>query len=168
MTFNYDNILSAIQTRLDHSDRWRKKLSKTDFTLHLGIFREPYLTYIMEGKKTIETRFAKRACPPYKRVAKGDVVLMKPVGGRVAGICEIDQVWFYQLDPDAVALIKDRFGEMICPADGSFWTERESKNVATLMLVKNVTVLSGIEIEKRDRRGWVTFHQERELSLFNQ
>ncbi|HXC35284.1 MAG TPA: ASCH domain-containing protein [Candidatus Acidoferrales bacterium] len=158
-------ILSTLQNRVEKNESWRKKLSKDNFGLHLAIFREPYLTFIMEGKKKIETRFAKRPCPPFEKVSTGDVVLLKPVGGDVVGVCEIEQVWFYHLDPEAFAFIKDHFGEMICPADGSFWTERESKNVATLMLVKNVVPISDLRIEKRDRRGWVTYHTQRELAL---
>jgi hypothetical protein len=158
-------ILSILQKRVEEHETWRKKLSHDNFALHLAIFREPYLTFIMEGKKKIETRFAKRACPPFQRVANGDVVLLKPTGGKVVGVCEIEQVWFYHLDPEAFAFIKDRFGKLICPADGSFWTERESKNVATLMLVKNVIPVNDIHIEKRDRRGWVTYHTQRELAL---
>lgn len=161
-----ETILSTLQKRVESSDTWRKKLSKDDFALHLAIFREPYLTFIMEGKKKIETRFAKRPCPPFEKVSDGDVVLLKPVGRDVVGVCEIEKVWFYHLDPGAFAFIKDRFGELICPADGSFWTERESKNVATLMLIKNVFPLLDMHIEKRDRRGWVIYHAQRELSLF--
>lgn len=160
-----ETILSTLQKRVEANDAWRKKLSKDNFSLHLAIFREPYLTFIMQGKKKIESRFAKRACPPFERVSDGDVVLLKPVGGDVIGVCEIEKVWFYRLDPEAFAFIKDRFGAMICPADGSFWTERESKNVATLMLVKNVFPIHDIHIEKRDRRGWVTYNNQRELGL---
>lgn len=165
MNSKRDSILLNLQRQVEHSDAWQKKLSRDDFSLHLAIFREPYLTYIMEGKKKIETRFAKRPCPPYEQISDGDVVLLKPVGGGVVGVCEVEKVWFYRLDPEAFAFIKDRFGELICPADGSFWTEREFKNVATLMLIKNVLPISGVQIEKRDRRGWVTFHPDREPLL---
>jgi hypothetical protein len=119
----------------------------------------------MEGKKKIETRFAKRPCAPFRQVSDGDVVLLKRAGGDVVGVCEVEKVWFYNLDPEAFAFIKDRFGKLICPADGSFWTERKDKAVATLMLIKNVIPVSGVKIEKRDRRGWVTFQEERQPSL---
>jgi hypothetical protein len=165
MNSKRDTIISTLQKRVAHHGSWQKKLARDDFALHLGIFREPYLTYIMEGKKRIETRFAKRPCAPFERIAAGDVVMLKPVGGDVVALCEIQQVWFYRLDAEAFAFIKDRFGKLICPADGSFWTERESKNVATLMLVKNVLPINKVQIKKRDRRGWVVYKPERELSL---
>jgi hypothetical protein len=119
----------------------------------------------MEGKKKIETRFAKRPCPPFERVSDGDVVLLKEAGGEVSGICEVEKVWFYRLDSEAFAFIKNKFGKLICAVDDSFWTERECKTVATLMLIKNVMPISGIQIKKRDRRGWVILQPKQESSL---
>jgi len=98
-------------------------------------------------------------------VGDGDVVLLKPVGRPVVGVCEVEKVWFYRLDTGALKFIKERFGKLICPVDGQFWSERESKSVATLMLIKNVATVSGIEIKKRDRRGWVTLESERKQLL---
>jgi ASC-1-like (ASCH) protein len=134
----------------------------------MAIFREPYLSFIMEGKKKVETRFAKRACPPFGRVADGDVVLLKKAGGAIIGICEVEKVWFYHLDPKSFASIKERFGELICPENASFWIERKTKAVATLMLVKNVFPVKGLTIEKRDRRGWVVFEEENQMCLFQE
>jgi ASC-1-like (ASCH) protein len=159
-------IISILQKRLLSDNAWLRKLSSHSYALHLAIFQEPYLTFIMEGKKKIETRFANRPCPPFKRVADGDVVLLKHSGGDIVGMCEVEKVWFYHLDADAFEFIKDRFGELICPADGSFWRERKDKSVATLMQIKNVVPVDGVRVEKRDRRGWVTFEAEREPSLF--
>jgi hypothetical protein len=159
------SIISVLEKSLADHTAWLGKITSESFTLHLAIFQEPYLTFIMEGKKKIETRFAKRPCPPFNRVSDGDVVLLKHSGGDIVGICEIEKVWFYHLDPEAFEFIKDRFGELICPANGSFWKERKDKAVATLMQVKNVIPADGVRIEKRDRRGWVTFEAEREQYL---
>jgi hypothetical protein len=166
MISNRNKVLASLRKSLIKNNRWSRKLSSNGFSLHLAIFREPYLTFIMEGKKRIETRFAKRPCPPFERVSDGDVLLLKLAGGEIIGICEVEKVWFYHLDPNALAFIKDNFGELICPVDGSFWKERAGKSVATLMLVKNVLPISGVEIKKRDRRGWVTFDPEAQQLLF--
>lgn len=40
--------------------------------LHLAVFVEPYLGYILEGKKTVESRFGMRRSAPYGQVAAGD------------------------------------------------------------------------------------------------
>jgi ASC-1-like (ASCH) protein len=163
-------IVSTLRGLLKNDHTWVSKLSdssKNPFSLHLAILKEPYLTYIMEGKKTVETRFAKRPCPPYEKVNDGDVILLKKAGGKVAGICEVEKVWFYKLVPGSLEAIKKRFGFAICPENGQFWEERAQKTVATLMLVKNVAKVDGIKIEKRDRRGWVVLPQDRQMAISN-
>lgn len=158
-------IVGNLKKQLAKDDLWLAKLCSNHFALHLAIFREPYLSFIMEGKKKIETRFAKRACPPFERISTGDVVLLKKAGGEIVGICEIDRVWFYRLDEEAFAFIKNRFGKDICAIDESFWTERECKTVATLMSIKNVAPIEGIKVTKRDRRGWVIVRDQQDQSL---
>lgn len=148
---------------------WRRLLlpknTKT-LTVHLAILREPYLTFIMEGRKTIETRFAKRACPPYRSVSDGDVVLLKRAAGEIVGVCTVEKVWYYRLSPDSLDSIRERFGTAICPADGTFWEERKQASVATLMLVGNVAEIDEVRVEKRDRRGWVVFKEPAQIGLF--
>jgi hypothetical protein len=127
--------------------------------------REPYLRFILEGKKTIETRFAKRPCPPFERVRKHDVIMLKRTPGDVVGIYVVEAVWFYRLDPKSLAFIKAKFGPAICPADPSFWKERKDASVATLILIDKVTPVEPFKIEKRDRRGWVVFNGAEQQSL---
>lgn len=43
--------------------------------IHLGIFSEPYLSYMLDGKKTIESRFSKKKIMPYNRITKEDIVM---------------------------------------------------------------------------------------------
>jgi hypothetical protein len=135
------------------------------FNLHLAIFREPYLRFILEGRKTVETRFAKCACSPYGKVADGDILVLKRSGGAVMALCIVQKVWFYRLKPGSLSQIKQQFGEAICPAADSFWKERKDAAYATLMLIGHVTPVKNIEIKKRDRRGWVTFEATRQKLL---
>jgi hypothetical protein len=113
----------------------------------------------------VETRFAKRPCPPYEKVSYGDVLLLKRAGGEITGICEVERVWFYRLVPGSLEIIKEQFGEAICPQNGQFWTDRAEKSVATLMRIKNVSKVTGIRIEKKDRRGWVVFQEDSQLLM---
>ncbi len=68
-------------------------------TLHLAILVEPYLQFILEGRKTVESRFSARRGVSYGAVQRGDVVLLKRSGGPVIGVAQIAHVWFYRLDP---------------------------------------------------------------------
>src|SRR5260370_37011513 len=139
------NLLSDLRVALAKDRFWRRSLSVQNekrFTLHLAIFREPYLTSIMEGKKTIETRFAKRPCAPYQRIAAGDIIVLKRASGGIVGICMAERVWFYRLDVESFSLIKEIFGSAICPADESFWHPCKQSAVATPRLVSNVAAAS--------------------------
>lgn len=139
--------------------------NRSSFKLHLAIFREPYLRFILEGRKTVETRFAKCACSPYGKVADGDVLVLKRAGGAVMALCVVQKVWFYRLEPGSLNQIKRKFGKAICPEADSFWKERKDAAYATLMLIGHVTSVENIEIKKRDRRGWVTFENPQQKLL---
>jgi ASC-1-like (ASCH) protein len=146
---------------LSKNEFWAGHLrQKTLPTIHLAIFRDPYLQYIVEGRKTIETRFSRVACAPYSKVASGDIVLLKKTGRPVSNVCVVKKTWFYVLDPGSLKFIREKFGESICPASDSFWEDRKRAVYATLMLIDQVTPLHSLVVEKRDRRGWVVVKDE--------
>src|SRR4051794_23702908 len=99
---------------------WAKRLGPIfdgephSFSLHLAVFVEPYLDYVLSGRKTIESRFSVVRCPPYRRVQPGDAVLLKASGGPVVGLCQVRQTWFYRLDPDSWQFIRKEFTEALC------------------------------------------------------
>jgi hypothetical protein len=134
-------------------------------TLHIAVFVEPYLQYILEGRKTIESRFAVKRCPPYGQVCEGDIVFLKRSGGPIYGVCQISQVWFYRLNKDSWKGIKEQFSRALCAQDPDFWKDREAAAFATLMRIKNVRRLEPIQILKRDRRGWVVIRRPSPLQL---
>ena len=160
MVCKHRTLLAHIRKAVGRDVFWNRVLASANrgrFTLHLAIFREPYLTFVMEGRKTVETRFAKRRCPPFGRVAKGDVVILKRAGGDVTGICRVERAWFYEIDPESLGAIREKFGSAICAVDESFWKERDQAVVATILVITNVMPIGKIAIGKRDRRGWVVF-----------
>lgn len=125
------------------------------FALHLGVFVEPYLQFILEGKKTVESRFATRRFAPYNQVEKGDVLLLKQSCGPIVGICQITHCWFYQLDPESWETIQRDFTQVLCAQDPDFWQQRQAACYATLMRIQFVKAIEPIPFAKRDRRGWV-------------
>lgn len=134
-------------------------LGTAPFTLHLAILVEPYLQFILDGKKTVESRFSTRKFAPYNRVDKGDVVLLKKSSGPIVGLCQVNYVWFYQLDPESWRTIREDFAVAICAQDPDFWKEREAATFATLMRIQHVKSIDPIKFVKRDRRGWVVLHE---------
>jgi len=122
--------------------------------LHLAVVLEPYLRFILDGSKQVESRFSRNGCAPFERVAAGDVVLLKRSSGPVIGFCRVSDVWNYRLTQGSLDAIKDRFGAAICPQPG-FWEQRRDAGFATLMRIDAVQQLPEMAIPKRDRRGWV-------------
>ncbi len=125
--------------------------------LHLAVCIEPYLSFMLDGKKTVESRFSSVRCSPFHKVNKGDLILLKKAGGPVVGLCRVDAAWFYELDPDTFNDIRRDFSQSICPAGPDFWRSREHASFATLLSISDVERIAPFSVGKRDRRGWVTF-----------
>lgn len=137
----------------------------TQFSIHLAILLEPYLRFILEGSKTIESRFTKNRIAPFRSVQQGDVILLKRAAARaISGLCIVNRVWFYQLDADSWHEIRDRFTVALRAEDPSFWEQRNSAQFATLMRISEVQVLPPIEVPKRDRRGWVVLRSRHHMT----
>jgi hypothetical protein len=154
-------LIKNLRLHLDDDDLWSKRIDEISsrpqgFGLHLAVFVEPYLQYIFEGKKTVESRFGVHRCPPFGYVREGDVLLLKKSGGPITGVCSVGQVWFYRLDVHSWRKIKQEFSSSLCAQDPEFWNQRRAASYATLMLIKDVRPITPFEISKKDRRGWVT------------
>lgn len=124
-------------------------------SIHLAIFIEPYLQYILEGKKTVESRFSKPKIAPYERAKKGDIILLKATGGPIVGVCQISDVSFYELDSGVLLEIQREFTAMLCAEDPEFWKQRESAVYASLIRLKAVREIRPMKFYKTDRRGWI-------------
>jgi hypothetical protein len=139
---------------------WETKLSKClddeldETGLHLAVFTEPFLTFILEGKKRVESRFGVRRIAPYGRTAPGDIVLMKRSGGPVVGICVVSSVWYYRLQSGSWEKLRKEYSEALCADDPSFWEARRAACFATLMEIESPRAIQPTTIRKSDRRGW--------------
>lgn len=154
--FIEDNVLPNMEDSF-----WQERLTKLLFdgsspnSVHLAIFVEPYLKFILEGRKTVESRFNSHRCVPYQKVQVGDILLLKRSGGPVVGLCEVANVWFYQLDPESWDTIKHKFAQDLFVQDPTFWEKRQHASYATLMRIRNVCPIAPAKFVKYDRRGWV-------------
>lgn len=122
--------------------------------VHLAVFVEPYLSYVIDGSKTIESRFTRRATAPYGKVEAGDVLLLKRAGGNVEAICRAADTWFYELRPQSWAEIRSKFAPAM-RVSHDFLESRSDAVYATLIRIDDVLQIPPIPTRKRDRRGWV-------------
>ncbi len=160
-------MLSTLDATLEHVRRelpadafWQGYLQEATHHwsspgIHLAVFVEPFLRYVLQGRKRIESRFSRRRSAPFERVSPGDMLLLKRSGGPIAGVAHVACACFYQLDADTLAEIRDQYSREMCADGPDFWRARESARYATLIRLEHVRSLRPVKYEKADRRGWV-------------
>lgn len=141
-----------------------------DGTLHLAILQQPYLRLIVEGAKTIESRFNKRnRAAPYGRVAVGDLVLLKESGRPITDYFFAAAVNSFRLSEGVIDEVRRQYGAGICAQDEEeFWRQKASSRYCTLVEVGERGTMPELIVAKRDQRGWVTFvrNNDQPLTLF--
>jgi hypothetical protein len=160
----FDELLQQV----DGHSFWLSYLS--DATLpssrigvHVAVFSEPFLSLVLGGEKTIESRFSRHRCSPYGDVLEGDIILIKEVAGPIRGVALARRAWCYDLAFEPLERIKERFGAGIC-ADDTFWAARADALYATLIELDAAASIAGVRCDKRDRRGWVSL-RSRQLTF---
>ena len=154
-------LIETVAGQLRRDDFWNSRFHNCDGarSFHLGVFVAPLLNFVLDGRKSVESRFSIHKCAPYHSVTAGDVVLIKESGGPVTAVAEVSNVWSYELDPQEIAAIKKRFGPLLC-VDEQFWEEKADCLYATLMRFSSVRKIDPVICEKRDRRGWVVLQRQ--------
>jgi hypothetical protein len=125
--------------------------------VHLAVMVEPFLGYLFDGSKTIESRFSARRIAPYEQVATGDLVLLK--AGPVVGCFGVSTVTFLTLRDGQLQQVRDQYAEQIRVLGDQFWLARAEKRYATLLGVDTVRRLPPLPVTKRDMRGWAVLRR---------
>ncbi len=130
--------------------------SKKEHKTHLAICTEPFLSLILNGKKKVESRFSKNKIAPYRKVAKGDKVILKRSGGEVAGSSIVQKVVYIEIkNKKDLEEIKKKYSKAICAdADPEFWQRRKSAKYATFIWLGRVSIKSVPAIYPKGRSGW--------------
>jgi ASC-1-like (ASCH) protein len=158
------SLIETVCRRLRDDEYWRFRLTtaqgqQTPRTFHLAVFVEPILQFVLEGKKTVESRFSINRCAPYSVVEPGDVILIKGSGGPVKAVAEVTNVWSYELAGSELETIKKRFGTHLWVND-TFWASKANCCYATLMKLSKLRKFDPVPCAKRDRRGWVVLNEQ--------
>jgi hypothetical protein len=131
-------------------------------TVHLAVLVEPYLEWILQGRKTMESRFSLRRVAPYGAVRVGDLLTLKHSSGPIVGMCRVAHVEFFELDASTREQIRSRYSVPLCAENAAFWEVRAQFRYATLMQLTDVRRLTPYACGKRDRRGWVVLSRPTE------
>lgn len=124
---------------------------------HLAIFKGDGGEKLLEGKKTIESRFSKSKIPPFRVISSGDLVYIKPSGKDIIGEFRVKKVIFFDgLDLSDLSYLKERYGRQLA-VDEDYWKGKENCKVGTLIFIGNSSrfITSPVKVPKKDLRGWV-------------
>jgi hypothetical protein len=134
--------------------------------IHLAVFTEPYLTLVLQQKKTLESRFSVNRRAPFQEVATDDILLLKLSGGPILGIATVGKATHLHISsPEELVEIADRYGTALCIEDSGFWKQRQNAAYCTLIELRNVEHAEFERVQKRDRLGWVVLQRE-QMDLF--
>ena len=124
---------------------------------HLAIFSGQAGQLILNGKKSIESRFSKRRDVPFGQISSGDLVYIKPSGKDIIGQFRVKKVIFYDgLEIGEIREIRERWGKQLA-VDESYWKGKENSRYGTIIFIGEVDpfITAPIKIPKKDLRGWV-------------
>ena len=123
--------------------------------VHLGVFAEPFLSDVLSGRKTLESRFSRCRIAPFEVVSPGDVVLIKERSGPIRGIVLVRCAWFFDLRLAPIRSLRERFGVGICARD-DYWNDKRDAIFGTVIALGEPAGIAPLGCRKRDRRAWVT------------
>lgn len=129
---------------------------KEDRLSHMAVFVGPAIEQILAGKKTVEGRFSLSQIPPFQKVKKGDIILLKQSGGKIIGQAEVDNVLFFdKLDGEKIGKLRKEYSqEMMMPDE--FWQRKQTARYGSIIFLKSSRkYLTPLDYKKTDRRPWV-------------
>lgn len=151
----YMNFINQIINR--ENTYWIKKVLTKDYgKIHVAIMVEPFLSYILNGEKTIESRFSKKRISPFEKVERKDIIFLKQSGGGIRAVFEAGEVLsFDQLDPQKILDLRKHYNNRICGSE-EFWARKNFSVYATLIEIKELFSLEEIKVSGKNRQSWIT------------
>jgi len=121
---------------------------------HLAVFTEPYLSLLLQGKKTVESRWMRNKIAPYGKVHSGDLVYVKKSGGPVMASFRVG--WRLEGALPLALAYAVQHQAALCVADAFLLKlEADKKNFGVLMEVTRLHVLNPVPVVKPGMNGWV-------------
>ena len=129
---------------------------------HLAIFDKITAQRILNGQKTVETRFSKAKIAPFAQIGIGDTVFIKPSGQDIIGQFKVAKVIFYQgLDQTDWQYIKATYGQKLSlgtnQENEKYFNSHSNAIYGSIIFITRVEqfITSPIKFTKKDLRGWV-------------
>jgi ASC-1-like (ASCH) protein len=132
---------------------------------HLVILKTEYIEAILEGRKTIESRFTKTRREFFGRVSPGDKLFLKVSSGPVCATAKVIKVkWYENLTLKQIRQLKGKHNKQILGAD-DYWQNKSACRYGVLVWLGEVKRIKPVRIEKRDWRAWVVLSEKENFGL---
>ncbi|HVU57738.1 MAG TPA: hypothetical protein VHD83_21900 [Puia sp.] len=168
-----DKLLEQLVDNLGSDTAWRTYIDKInnkqpEIAIHLAVFSDTILQDLLAGKKKVESRFSVNKISPHGKIRTGDLVLVKKSGGPiVAAFIARNITSFSNLTPSKIiAIRKEHEKKLALSAADDFWNEKLKSKFATLFDIEKLRVICPVQIEKKDRLGWVILQERFKKELF--
>jgi ASC-1-like (ASCH) protein len=132
---------------------------------HLAIMHKVFLDKILQGEKTIESRFSKSKIIPYHSVKKGDRIFFKYSGGKIVSVASVKLAQYYK-KPEDTQKIKDfvfqRYKDLGFnnkQEAGKFFRGKGNKNYVSFFFLDPIKLITPFKINKKgygQRAGWIS------------
>lgn len=133
--------------------------------IHIAILRSPYLDYILDGLKTIESRFTKNRSAPFGQIRRGDIIFFKESGGPIVGWAIAGEILpFSDLTPKKIKEIVAKYKDALMIQE-QFLKEKLDSRYASLIFLSKVQRITPFYIEKHDQLSWVILNDGSQTTL---
>lgn len=122
---------------------------------HIAILRQPFFNMVLNGEKTIESRWSTHKVAPYGKVNVGDEILLKETGKDVTATAKVKDVKYYELTPKVVEEIRIIYGKQIGTDKFEDWKDILQKKYCTLIWLEDVKQISPIKVQRSNGAGWI-------------
>jgi len=161
-----DDLLTALESDIS-GKVYVDAINRLEVNMHLAIFTDPFLSYLLNGEKTFESRLSINKIAPYGKVHKNDIVVVKKSGGEIFGIFTVKTVHFYSnLNSALIKKIDDSYGDKIMWNSLEFLASKSSSKFLTLIEVASLKLFLPFDITKKDRGSWVIIRNGLRNTLF--
>ncbi len=132
---------------------------------HLVILRKEYLEAILEGRKTIESRFTMNRRSYWEKILYGDRLFLKQSSGPVCATAKVTKVRYYEnLRPEKIERLKGQYNQHIQGAD-DYWQSKNDCRYGVLVWLGEVKPIKPVRIAKKDWRAWVVLSERQDFGL---
>lgn len=126
------------------------------------------LLKIIEGKKTIESRWYKFKKTPYNNINPDDIVYFKESGEPVTVKSKVEKVLFFEdLNSEKIKKVIEEYGGGICISI-AYAEKLKDKNFCALIFLKDVEKIKPFNINKKGygvMAAWITLNSVNKIKI---